>query len=270
MGSNLSIREILSETIALIKFRRKYVAGMLVLIIIISAPLEWQMMGKDPIEFNAFFWSSLALSVIVCSVLEVCIFNDFITTLRGKKASLLPEALFEKIVKMTVKGIVVILATAIPTTIALAVHMFLLTLLFPTGIDSTFESEATGVILLLFFIIIGFVIPLLRLGAGVAAAAMGEQMSLKQSWKMTKGYTFKLLFFTAPYFLIQIAFLFITHNEIGFVQQDSTAAFIISISTDIISWSIFASFSVWYVRLTKRYQSMLLEEVEGMGPVSTE
>ena len=96
-----------------------------------------------------------------------------------------------------------------------------------------------------------------RLGAGIAAAAMGEKMSFKHSWRMTRGYTFALVGFTLPFFfLTSFSQILISLELDSSVSFFSSAMVVIMILINVTYWFIYTAFSVWYEKLRLRYDEI--------------
>jgi hypothetical protein len=255
MVAKVSPVEVFKETIALIRHRIKFIAGMFFIMLLASTPFDWQMaqlVNVDRFEFTPVFWAAFLFSMVVGTVVQVCVFNNFIQTLRSKSTPLIPQKFVGKCFVSLFKELLWLLIIVIPGVVVMVGFSVVLILIFPVG------TTGIGVdIITSFSSLFGFGLLGVRLGAVIAAAAMGEKMSFKHSWKMTRGHTFALALFLLPVILFQ-AFgqLWIRPALDGSFNFFSPSVIAVMLLTSISYWSIFTAFSVWYERLCQRYAAM--------------
>jgi len=259
MVAKVGIGEVASETIGLIRHRAKYIGGMFFLLLAASAPMDWLLIQSGSIEYSSVFWGSVIFSMVVGTVIQVCVFNDFIKTLRGESSPLIPKGVAGKMFKTLLKECLVLLVAFIPFLVSMITIGFALIFLVPSVEESGGGFVIITSVITFLASLIGFGLPGVRLGAGIAAAAIGEKLSLKESWRMTKGHTFALVLFTAPMFIMQAICqtLFTPEQVEGTLITFGPGMVIAILFSSVAYWFAFAAFSVWYVRLKERDDHMV-------------
>lgn len=264
MTDKISTIDVFRESIAFTRYKRKYIAGMVLLMFFITLPMEWSLSYPlapgEPSPFSS--WGFLVV-ILLATVIQAAVFNHFITALRGGTPSIIPTGLATKTLKVLYRELVVFLAVLLPGIIVMGLF-FVAGLFFIPGDLESAEMLNSGQVEVvvgmtsLLGLTFGFGLLGLRWGAGMAGAAVGEDISLRQSWRMTKGHTFRLLVFLVPMIFAQTLsqLLFQPALEKGTFDFFSPGVMATTLVLSGVYWFSYVTFSVWYVRLKKRYDSL--------------
>lgn len=249
MVEKVTVGTVLDGTLDLFKERANFIAGMFVLLLIASASADLQSLKAVNAELQPELWVSLILAVGVGTVVQVLLFNNFISTLRGEKFPGYPAAIVGKFLRTIFREILLILVVLVPYIVSLlGVGIVVGVLAGLTDQESTSLMNDTLVSVVA---MLSMVLPAVRLGAGIAAAAMGEKISFKESWKMTKGYTWTLTLFAVPMIGVQayarsvLGPLFAS-GDIHILSPHVLVYLLLSCASYMFTY---VAFSVWYVRL---------------------
>lgn len=258
MPDRISLREVIADTVKLLNSRKAYVAGAFFPMLVVMAPLEWMGNTTNLSQTVPGGWWVFAALILVGTVLQAAVSHHFITFLRKGAAPAVPERLLAKTGKVLLKEGQVLAAVLIPGLLVLAVLMGGLFALHPgaaEGVASSGFVEGMQVVII-GSLLFGFCWPGVRIGAGIAGACVDEDVSLKDSWRMTKGYSLVLLFFLFPFNLVPLLTSWVLVPEGGAHGLFSPEMLLQSTLIVLLYLFISAGFSVWYVRLRERYEAM--------------
>jgi hypothetical protein len=259
----VSAVDVFKETIAFFRYRFKYIAVMFSLMFVVSLPMQWITTSmEDGADVSGAFVSVMLLSILFGTVIQVCAFNNFITTLRGEQPSLVPDRLVGKWLKTLLKELLVFLTVLLPGMIAILSFSMIGMLLIPGALENVETLQAPkNLVILGLMSVLGSWLGLgwlgVRLGAGIAGATMNEKVSFKQSWRMTKGHSFGLMVFLLPMFVVQHLSQMLLGPAMaqGTYSMLSPGILITTLASSAVYWFTFVALSVWYVRLRKRYEA---------------
>lgn len=259
MVAKVSPIEVFKETIALIRYRIKFISGMFFIMFLATTTFDWQMVQleiADDFELSPVFFMYFLFSMVVGTVVQICGFNNFIQTLRSKSTPLIPHELVSKFFVTLFKEILFLLIIVIPG-ITVVIAFSVVTILIAPVVGGGVGGDVVAMLFSFLGMVLGFGVLGVRLGAGIAAAAMGEKMSFKHSWRMTRGYTFALVGFTLPFFfLTSFSQILISLELDSSVSFFSSAMVVIMILINVTYWFIYTAFSVWYEKLRLRYDEI--------------
>lgn len=262
MEDRILVADVFKETVAFFKHKIKFIAGAFAITLLVAAPFEWQVSLVQGTEFPPYLWVTFAGVMIAGTLIQVCAFNNFIQTLRCEDAPFVPQGVIGRFFKTLLKEFLLLFVLILPAVVIMAcVGAIAVVLLMPEAFSSGDIDVALSLgdtILLTIFnflgVLLGFGLLGVRWGAIISAAAVGENMSFKDSWRMTKGYTFSLLLFTVPLFIVQSLSQVLLDPIVesgGSLSFFSLEMISMSILSSFAYWFTYVAFSVWYVRLTR-------------------
>jgi len=276
MVAKISPVAVVKEAVALIKFRWRLFLSVAVGIYALSLPLMVMMAGKTTEElFSTNVCILFAVLMLIGFTVNVCMTHHCISTLRGQQPSPLPDRFIGKTFKSILKIFLLILALIIPMTVVIlgtAIPMGML--IESQGSDASTAMDLAGLIVGIFGSLFGFYYFAVRLGFSIPPIAVDEESSLKLSWKMTRGHSFRILLFAFPFIVFNLfgQAVYGTGAPDSPFNPYSATAMIYSFVGMALTWFTFAIAIVWYVRLKERYESMngmsSMNEMSAKQPVA--
>jgi hypothetical protein len=229
---------------------------MFAVIVALMLPFLWVRVVEPPSSaLLAVLMACVLLFCLVATALQVSVFHTLIVTLRGQASPIVPAGLIRRTLRTLLAELKVALVVAIPGMLALLATGFI-TVFFLSLEDGTiaYPLLAAGISYVGLFIVMGWLG--MRLGAGIASAAVEERLSFKDSWRMTRGHSLALLVSVIPFAIVpQIGFYLLGGGQSMLGSGLSTGMLANLLVNGVVSVFTYAVLSVWYVRLKERYDA---------------
>jgi hypothetical protein len=249
---DVGIGGVLKETAALIGRRKVHAGALLLLLLLTTLPLELATRAEDASAVIPGGWWTVLLVILASTVIQAAFFQFFIRALRNEEPRALPKGLLAKSGRVLLREVLVLAAVFIPGAVVVAVCMVAASAFY--GGQPT-DPGFVRIIQVAFLagLALGFGWPVLRLGAGIAGVTVDEDMSLKESWRMTRGYSLRLFLFFLPMLIIPEVVSGMTAPLQDADGLFSSGTLVAAVASALLYVFYYAGFSVWYVRLRERY-----------------
>ena len=253
--ARVGLGAVFRESVALCRFRARYLAGMFAVIVALMLPFLWVRVVEPPSSaLLAVLMACVLLYFLVATALQVSVFHTLITTLRGQASPIVPAGLIPRTLRTLLAELKVVLAVIIPGALMLLLAGFI-TVIFLTSEEGLAYPLLAGVISSFGLFAVGGWFSV-RLGAGIASAAVGERLSFKDSWRMTRGHSLALLVSILPFAVApQIASYLLADGASPLGSGLSAGMLVSMLVNGVVYMFTYAVLSVWYVRLKERYDA---------------
>ncbi|QGY39941.1 hypothetical protein GM415_07315 [Pseudodesulfovibrio cashew] len=264
MSDKISVLQVFKESIALIKEKLVLlivvVAGMTALAI----PMLMQLGGRPQDALSPAYLGQFVLLAVIGVAIYVILFHDFIGTLRSEAHPLIPEGFWGKYFKTLLKILLLSLALIVPFALFSFLIVFIVATVGAVGSGERVVVMALFVSSAMVALGVGCLLLACRWGFLVPAVAVDEVSTFKRSWRMSRGYTFRLGLFGLPFLIVQSLqrVYFNGQIESRTFSWHSPGSIAWSLAISAVFWFTFTSYVVWYVRLKERYDAM---EAAGAG-----
>lgn len=253
--ARVGLGAVFRESVALCRFRARYLAGMFAVIVALMLPFLWVRVVEPPSSaLLAVLMACVLLYCLVATAIQVSVFHTLITTLRGQASPIVPARLIPRTLRTLLAELKVVLAVIIPAALMLLLTGFI-TVTFLTSEEGLAYPLLAGVISYFGMFAVGGWLGV-RLGAGIASAAVGERLSFKDSWRMTRGHSLALLVSVIPFAIVpQLGFYLLGGGQSMLGSGFSTGMLANLLVNGVVYMFTYAVLSVWYVRLKERYDA---------------
>lgn len=254
--ARVGLGAVFRESVALCRFRARFLAGMLAVTVALVLPFLWVRVVEPPSSaLLVVLMACVLLFCLVATALQVSVFHTLITTLRGQDAPIVLAGLIPRTLRTLLAELKVALVVIIPGALMLLLTGFI-TVFLLTSEDGAiaYPLLAAGISSFGLFAVGGWFS--VRLGAGIASAAVGERLSFKDSWRMTRGHSLALLVSVIPFAIVpQLGFYLLGGGQSMLGSGLSTGMLANLLVNGVVYMFTYAVLSVWYVRLKERYDA---------------
>lgn len=253
--ARVGLGAVFRESVALCRFRARFLAGMLAVTVAFALPSMWVEVEAPSSEMVAVFGVGLLGFLFLATALQVSVFHTLITTLRGQDAPFVPAGLVRRTLRTLLAELKVALAVIIPGALMLLLTGFI-TVFFLTSADGAIAYPLlAGVISYFGLFAVGGWLGV-RLGAGIASAAAGERLSFKDSWRMTRGHSLALLVSVIPFAIAPQIGLYLLGGGQSMLGSGFSPGMLATLLVNGVGYMVtYVVLSVWYVRLKERYDA---------------
>jgi hypothetical protein len=267
MMARVGFGEVLRESVALCRYRAGFLAGMLAVTVVFALPLMLVEVDTVSSQMIGVYGAGFMGYLFLATIPQVCVFYTLITTLRGQDESFVPPGLARRTLRTFIAEMKMVLAVAIPGMLGLLLAGFF-TVHFLSSEEGIAYPLLAGVISSLCMSLVAGWLGM-RLGAGVASATVGERLSFKDSWRMTRGYSVALTVSILPFVLVPQIGPQLLGGGADTLGSDLSVGMMANLLVGgAVSMFTYVVLSVWYVRLKDRHDAerALVAAEAGTGP----
>jgi hypothetical protein len=226
---------------------------MLAVMLAFYLPSLWALDIQPSSAMAAVLIAGFIFYLLLATAFQVSVLDNCVNTLRGRAASLIPAGIVRRTLATLLAELKIFLAVAVPAMLAALASGFISMSLFASETEGLEHPILAGLVSgLILFMVVGWLA--VRWGAGIAAAAVGEKVSFRESWRMTRGHSLSMLVSLLPMAVLpQLGSLLMDGESL--MNRGFSLAMLTTMALSAVAYLFsYALLSVWYVRLRERYQ----------------